>query len=376
MTTDAPLKPTPRWKEVYDQLLVDLHARRYGSDFYSIAEVCRRFEVSQITAIRALNELASRKLIEKIAGKGNVVRRVEQTFPIWLITPDATNGSYGSMDSAIRRRVAGVSRAAEQLGLSLDFVSESRLLPLFPRQDGPVGFMVPHQISNRTIDFLREHRLPYVMLDTLESTSMPPYARVDRVRAGYLGTRHLLDLGHRRIGWITGLLSRRNFRDRLRGYRDALREAGVPFRWSLIRETETNESDRIRTALRSLLAMRRPPTALLTGDDYRAIDVLDECRKLGVHVPGELSVVSYPNHAESRLTTPPLTVVDANFEMVGEAAVRLLMEQVLAGADAAGQCAQIEPTLVVRGSTGPARPRTSAQLKPHLSTGSPSEVKP
>lgn len=351
MPVDARTKPTPRWKEVFDDLLAELQGRRYGSDFYSIAEVCRKYEVSQITAIRVLNELATRGLIEKITGKGNIVRRVEVSFPIWLVTPDAAPGSYGGMDSGIRRRVEGVTRAARQLGLPFDFISESRLRQLFTRENGRAGFILPHQIARQTYRFLRRHRLPYVSLDAVEDLAAPPFARVDRVLAGRLATRHLLDLGHRRIAWITGLLCRRNFRDRVRGYRDTLREAGVPFRWSLIQETDSFDVTAVHTALGRLLDQRRPPTAVIMGNDSRAIDLLDACRKLKVDVPGRLSVVGYPNDAESRLTSPPLTVVDACFEKAGDAAVRLLTEQVLSGADPSSQRVWVEPELIVRGST-------------------------
>lgn len=367
MTVDARIRPTPRWKMVFNDLQEELQTRRYGSDFYSIAEVCRKFEVSQITAIRVLNELASRHLIEKIAGKGNIVRRVDVSFPIWLVTPDAARGSYGGMDSGIRRRVEGVTRAAQQLGLPFDFISESRMEQLLTHEHGRAGFILPHQIARQTYRFLRDHRLPYVSLDAVETGATAPCARVDRVLAGRLATRHLLDLGHRRIAWITGLLCRRNFRDRVRGYRDALRAAGVPFRWSLIQETDTRDAPAVHAALRRILDHRHPPTAVIMGDDSRAIDVLDACRKLNVDVPGRLNVVGYPNDSESRLTSPPLTVVDACFEKVGEAAVRLLMEQVLSGADPKSQRVWVDPELIVRGSTGPApqtrKPTESAPLE-------------
>ena len=127
----------------------------------------------------------------------------------------------------------------------------------------------------------------------------------------------------------------------------------------------------IQPQLKELLSLRRPPTAILAGDDHRAIHILHACRQLGVDVPGRLSVMGYPNNPEASLTQPALSVVDACFEEVGKAAVRLLVETVLAKAHPSqpAQPAQpgqtenirkpatsivIPPRLVLRQTTGPA----------------------
>lgn len=360
--TVMPTKPRvpPRWKVVRDKLQAELPAYSYGSDFYSIAEVCRKFDVSQITAIRALNELASRHLIEKISGKGNVVRRVPRPASIWMLTPAKAQRKYLVFDSALQRRVKGITTAATQQNVDFDTISESHLQDLFPRRGESFGFLVHGPVARQTCEFLRQRRLPYVLVDPPEQFKGRPHARINRVHAGYLAARYLLDLGHRRIAWITGPVNQRNFRDRLRGYRQALGEAGIPFRWSLIKETESAEADRVQAMLEELLDLRRPPTAVIAGDDSRAIHMLEACRQRGIAVPGQLSILGYPNYPESRVTHPPLSVIDAPFEKVGEAAVKLLLEQMLQGAAPAKQAVLIEPELVERGSTGPAMKRQAS----------------
>lgn len=361
-------RAAPRWKVVFDQLKHEVKARPFGSDFYSIAEVCRTFDVSQITAIRALNELAGQGLIEKIWGKGHIVRHLDRKAFIRLITP-AGSGRNLTLDPALRRRLEGISSAAKTIGVDFDTLSEQHLSTLFPRDDAMYGFLLPPIHSHAVKRFLRTHRLPAVLVDPIQGYARHAHARTNRIHAGYIATRHLIELGHRRIGCITGPVCRRNFRDRLRGYRAALSEAGLPFRWSLIRENEHDNLDAAGALLKELLSLRRPPTAVIAGDDTRALHILNACRQLNVHVPGQLSVVGYPNYPESHMSDPPLTVVDAQFEQVGEAAVKLLLEQMFAQRDGekvkplSSRQTVIEPTLVIRASTGPAPDKSESRSK-------------
>lgn len=343
----------PRWKTIHTQLRSELSGYAYGSAFYSIADICRKFEVSKITAIRVLDELAAEGLLEKIRGKGNVVRKLTQTASVRLIVSSTLRQGLLSLEPVSRRLYQGLQLASERVGVDLDTLSESHLPRLFPRQNQSFGFLVFRGVGHKAQRFLRKHQLPHVYLDPLEQYKGITCARVDRVRSGYIATRHLLDRGHKRIAWITGPTNQRNFRDRLKGYRDALHEAGLGFKWSLIQTSDGNNPDQDDLALDNLLRMRRRPTAIIAGDDNRGIHILSGCRDRGIRVPDDICVVGYPNLSESSLTDPPLTVVDPLYEDVSAAAIKLLLEQMHGKAEAAGQQAIIEPQLIVRASTGP-----------------------
>lgn len=352
----------PHWKMIYDWLRAEVGKYEYGDDFYTVRDICQRFGVSSITAVRSLNELAGQGLIEKIQGKGNVVRRVPRQASLWLLTAAAYQKDAAVIDSIRGRLIEGIRAATRQQGVELGTINESHLRGLFPRGGTPNGFLLVRPYSADVRDFIRDHRLPHVLVDPIDDYKGWPHARLDRFRAGYLATRHLLGLGHRRIAWITGLVSQQNFRDRIRGYRKALREAGIAFKWDLVAEVDTLpdgtlSAEALELALDRLVGLRRPPTALIMGDDSRAIRILDACRRRGIQVPGGLSVVGYPNSSESALTDPPLTVVDGRYEKVGESAVQLLLEQMFHQADSSGQAVRVRPALVERASTGPAPDR-------------------
>jgi len=360
MPTTSTTKSPPRWKVIHDELMEELKGYDYGSDFLTIAEVCKRFDVSQITAIRVLNELASANLIEKMPGRGNVVRRLGKKVSVRLVIPGQINHPNLQLDSPTQRRLAGLHKAASEFQVDFDIISDTHLPRIFPRRGDVFGFAVTHLVRHETLSFLKEHQLPYVLVDPLEGYDRHPHARVDRFQAGYLATKLLLDQGHRRIALLSGPISQRNFRERLKGYRQALKEAGVAFRWSFIRESDGLSPEKDAQALQSLWHAQRRPTALIAGDDNRALHVLDEARRLEILIPDQLSVVGYPNYPETSLTSPALTVVDAEYERVGARAMRLLLDQMLDGAAPAEQAASMPPRVIERESVvrPPRRRRT------------------
>lgn len=368
--TQTPSRIAPRWKAIFDELQVELASMAYGSDFHTIGQLCQRFDVSQITAIRVLNELAALNLIEKIPGRGSVVRRINRPMLFRSIFPADTNKNLFSFDSASSRRMDGIFATTRRLGIDHGVMSEAHLASLFPRQASEplFGFLLMGSVSRTTRKFLTTHQIPFVQVDPFASDTRLPHACVDRRQAGYVAAKHLLELGHRRIAWITGPVSMRNFRQRLAGYRDALREHGLSFDWSLVKEVDSLglvedplrliPATLVRQRLDELMHLHRPPTAIIAGDDNRAIHILTACRELGIEVPAQLSVLGYPNNPESSLTQPALSVVDACFEEVGQAAVQMLVDLVLSKANSSGAASNptakvIAPVLVHRQSTGP-----------------------
>lgn len=385
--TQAQSRLAPRWKAIFDELSAELVSLPYGSDFFTIGQLCQRFEVSQITAIRVLNELAALNLIEKIPGRGSVVRRISLPMFFRTLQPANVRHDLFTFDSASSRRMEGITAQTRSMGIDHGVMSETHLASLFPRQAGEphFGFLLMGPVSWKTRQYLRKHDIPHVLVDPLNQYKNTPHARIDRWQAGYLATKHLLELGHRRIAWITGPISMLNFRQRLSGYRQALKEAGIGFDWSLVREVESVlllddprweiPAKLVRPHVAGLLSLRRPPTAILAGDDHRAIHVLQSCKDMGIEIPARLSVMGYPNNPESSLTQPALSVVDACFEEVGKAAVRLLVETVLAKANAKTNMnvdrkppgvVIVPPQLVLRQSTGPAAQPKATQ--PHRSS--------
>jgi LacI family transcriptional regulator len=204
-----------------------------------------------------------------------------------------------------------------------------------------------------------ENGLPVVAVDPHSGATSVPTVSADDERGARLAVDHLLDLGHRRIGFISGWPGLESTRLRHEGYRASLAAAGVTADPVLVREGDATR-ERAHALARQLLELDDPPTAVFAGNDMAALGVLDAARDLGVAVPGRLSVVGFDNVPEAVMATPALTTVEQPMQAMGEQAVRMLLE-LLAGGTPQPR-AVLDTRLVVRHST--ASPATAAAPLP------------
>ena len=137
-------------------------------------------------------------------------------------------------------------------------------------------------------------------------------------------TEHLIDLGHRRIGFLAGRPDLESARRREAGYRAALDAAGIPFDADLVLVGGFQEATAEAPA-RELLTRRPRPTAVFAANDLSAIQTMRTAAELGIRVPDEVSVVGFDSIPESALANPPLTTVDQSIQAQGDAAVRTLL---------------------------------------------------
>jgi LacI family transcriptional regulator len=200
------------------------------------------------------------------------------------------------------------------------------------------GVILSPPLSGREelVERLREGHMPLALI-------APPLAgscavRVDDEAAAVAATRHLLELGHRRIGFIAGHPDHAAAAARQRGYERALREAGIEPEPRLAEPGEfTFESGR-RAAFR-LLGGRRRPTAILASNDDMAAGAISAAHASGLELPRELSVAGFDDSPLAAMLWPPLTTMRQPIaEMAGFATSLLLdhLRGIAAAAPAAG----------------------------------------
>lgn len=162
-------------------------------------------------------------------------------------------------------------------------------------------------------------------------------------------TRHLIELGHRRIAIIGGPEELWSSRARLAGYRAALEAAGLTAAGELIRR-DLFCAEGGRRQARELLALPRPPTAIVAGNDPQAFGVLQALGERGLRAPGDLSVVGFDDVPVASWATPALTTIRQPLAAMAATAFRMLYTR-----PGAGEPHHIElaTTLVIRDSTGP-----------------------
>lgn len=169
-----------------------------------------------------------------------------------------------------------------------------------------------------------------------------------------IATRHLVELGHRRIGFLGGRADLESAKLREAGYREALTAAGIPVDPSLICDGGFRRDTALAPA-RALLELDDRPTAVFAANDLSAIATMEVARDLGLRIPDDLSVVGFDNIPESALTDPPLTTIDQSIQRLGEVAADTLIALIEHPERQHEPPTEIRlpAALVVRRSTGP-----------------------
>ena len=202
---------------------------------------------------------------------------------------------------------------------------------------------------------LRNANMPQVLVDREVEHLSADLVEVNHESGGYLATRHLLELGHRRIGCITGPLQLSSALQRLQGHHRALAEAGVDAdRGGLVEADFTSGGG--FTAMQRLLALTTPPSAVFACNDLMAIGALCAASSAGLRVPQDLSVIGFDDIALAAYSSPPLTTVAQPKHQMGELAARLLLQRI-AEPGRPHQREILQPQLCVRSSTAARTPR-------------------
>jgi DNA-binding LacI/PurR family transcriptional regulator len=179
--------------------------------------------------------------------------------------------------------------------------------------------------GDRRITALGKHRVPAVLIPGDPSLPGVTSLTFDATAGTDAATRHLLALGHRRIGFIGGVPSSPLHRDRLAAFRVALAAAGVAADPSLETETNFTAAEAYERAL-DLLQRDERPTALLCSNDVMAQAAHAAAQKLGLRVPTDLSIAGLAGLPGPRLGAPALATVIVDFEQVGATAATLLLK--------------------------------------------------
>lgn len=327
----------------------------------TIYDVARLAGVSTATVSRALNgtapiapstRAAIDAAVEQLGYRPNSIARslvTKSTQTIALLLPDISNPFYAGLVAGIQAYALAHDRTMLLCTTEGDPEREEQYLQLLrdKQVDGALvdGLVLP---PDRIARFVRDG-FPIVCLDRdIDSTAIP-LVQVDNRLGGRLATEHLLALGHTRIAHVTGARTLHISDDRLDGYRDALRDAGIETSPALVEQgTFTEEGGYL--AAKALLEREPRLTAIFAANDLSAVGVLNALAEARHNVPEDVSVVGFDDLRLAAYTSPPLTTVRQPAEAIAQRATELLIG--LTRGEAVRQMHHVlAPTLVERDST-------------------------
>ena len=312
----------------------------------------RRPGVHEDTRRRVLDVLAEHRYTPRGLGV------LHSTGVIGVLVPELTNPVFPAFAAALEARAAERGYNAVLCNTQAASPREEEYVQVLLSR-GVAGMvfvspeatdsLAPHDHYKR----LREDGVRMVFVNGGMPTLDVPDVCVDEQVAGYLATRHLVELGHRRIGFVSGPAQSVPTRLKRAGWQAALEEAGLSADPELVAHAQYGALGGVEAAGR--LFDSSAPTGLVCASDVMAFGALSEARRRGLAVPGDLSVVGFDDTEMAPYAAPPLTTLAQPIAEMAQAAIDGLIAE-LEGEDAADALAHsrvFRPRLVVRESTAP-----------------------
>jgi GntR family transcriptional regulator of arabinose operon len=333
-----------------------------GDPLPSERELCSSEGLSRTTVRRAIQQLVEEGLVYRVPGSGTYVRQQQPAAPsasaheaIGLILPSLANPYFGELATAIEREC---TRSGYQLMLGQSELSGRSEGPYLQRyaENGAVRGVITiasdHALPEGSYEQLARARKPFLFVVRHAERLAADSVSTDHVGGARALMQLLIDQGHRRIAYI-GQAST-PIQRHYRGYREALREAGIPEDPALRVEVDATPLDMVgELGVGQLLARGAPFTAIFAQIDSVAIGVLRALRAAGLRAPHDVSVVGFDNIPSAAHLDPPLTTVDHTVQEIGRLAVLLLQDRIVGRYDGPARRVIIQPRLIVRASSGP-----------------------
>jgi LacI family transcriptional regulator len=358
MTSRTDVRNTRRRSHAAAATIHDVAARA-GVSVATVSRVINGKElVREETSKQVRAAAKSLRYVPNVAARSLSIRR-SQT--IGIVLPDV----HGEFFSEVIRGIDLAARAAGyHILVSGSHSDPAQMLDVVATMRGRVDGLVvmAPDVTLASLDDLRTRDMPVVLLNS--SAASGDAITIDNYGGACAMMRHLHDLGHTRIAFVRGPLQNADARERLRGYRHAMRGMAAASLRSL--ECSGDFTEESGFAAGSRLAASAPrPTAVFAANDSMAVGVLASLAKAGINVPEGMSVVGFDDIPIARYVNPPLTTMRVDIAELGRRAFALLLEGISRTSLHASRHDRVATTLIVRGSCGAPNAETKFSTRPH-----------
>lgn len=326
----------------------------------TIYQVAERAGVSLSTVSRVLNGKASvnkvlkervEKAVKELNYRPNSVARSlanNRTDSVGVLVPELNAPFFGDLMQAVESTL----RAADKhviISVGRNCLeTEKDAVEFLISRNCDALIMHAEALSDEYLLELNQSKLPVALVNRQVEGLPEACTSLDNEKGGYLATRHLLELGHKDIAYISGPTDKCDASLRLEGHKRALSEAGLPINPQLIFNGDYSEEDG-KIGLLELMARDVPFTALVCANDWMASGAISCARDLGMSLPQDLSVVGFDDVVFAHHVFPRLTTVSNPIAEMAEMSAKYILNKVY------GQTNNVqlyfEPSLVVREST-------------------------
>jgi LacI family repressor for deo operon, udp, cdd, tsx, nupC, and nupG len=326
----------------------------------SIKDIARLAKVSHSTVSRALSRsplvnAATAERIRQIAQqtgyRPSAAARslvTSRTHTIGVVVTDITDAFAAEVVRGIEDAAAAHDYSILLANSNADADREMRVVQCFEerRVDGII--VTSSRVGSVYAALLSRTAVPIVLLNNQHPSDFLHSVMIANAEASNLATRHLIQLGHKRIAYIGDRFGRQSDTERFAGYRAALDDADIAFQPEYVVHGD-GKAQGGGEAMRKLLCLRRRPTAVFCYNDMTALGAMNAIRERGLNIPRDVSVVGFDDLFFAEYTDPPLTTIRQPMRDMGRRAVETVVG-LIAGSSSTHNT-KITGELIVRRST-------------------------
>ncbi len=347
-------------------------AKRKSSSKVTIVDVAEKAGVSLGTVSRVINDdihvadetrervLAVAKELGFVANRQARGLKGRKTNTVGVLVPNLGTGYIGEI-------MRGIDHELEINQLDLMVFTTQRMADKEAKyvanmMQGMVDgllFLIPRSPSDY-IGTLVDRNFPFVLIDNQVADEPCPYVGATNWQGAYKATEYLIDLGHRRIGFITGSMDLNSATDRLEGFKSALRTHHIAENPDLIYKGEYTQPSGFAGAA-TLLDLDEMPTVIFASNDTMAMGAMDAVRNRGLQVPEDISILGFDDVPQSAMIRPALTTVRQPLEQIGRVATQMLTD-ILKNPEKEVDEMRLPTELIIRDSVQP--PNTGPANQP------------
>lgn len=284
----------------------------------------KKYRISEATTRRVLQAAKEYNYSPNKIARG---LKLDKTDTIGLIIPDISNPFFADIAQSIEKeaRAKGFSIILCDSGEDYHVEKELISLLLSHKVDGiivaPVGTSYEHLVSTY------ESGIAMVVIDRCFPEVNLPYITSDNYQGAYDAVHFLITMGHRRIACIQGIPQTQPSKDRVRGYREALRTNGIAVDESLIVGDDFSTENGYRQT-RILFSMENPPSAVFALSNLVSLGVIKAVNEMGLKIPEHLSLISFDEQPYSAYLGTPMTTINQKKSEMGQLAVDVLIKYI------------------------------------------------
>lgn len=222
---------------------------------------------------------------------------------------------------------------------------------LYTQVDGIIASMANETVKLDYYEKIKAKGIPLILFDRGENDLNVDYVGIDDYLSSQMVIEHLVAQGCKRIAHIAGFSHTRIYKNRIRGYRDALEKFGLPIEDSLIVESNLRIEDG-RKIMKQLLELKERPDAVYAAGDYAALGALQVMQENNIRVPDDMALVGFSNEPFTSLVTPSISSIEQHSEQIGQIAAKTLLKRIeTKNKNVSLNKLILQPELIVRASS-------------------------